>query len=681
MKSSSRKNLFPVRGLAILNPVPIEKNYALRYLDYMHENGLNHLQIHGDIHTLRRANIDGVIRYKKYPKYDKYKDSRYLGYVIPALQEITRYGRKLNINTYLWHHELEIPRKFLHDHKELLNKHGEVRLEHPLVSDFIINKHTDFFNTYPDISGTVITFLETSIPVLSLKYQELKPVERVIHILKILIKMHKKYNKELIIRPFASSHSATDQLVEAIKPFRKDITVMTKWCRGDWHFGLPVNPSIKKLSQLPLIIEGEVHGEYFGKGELPLVYPHYLKKMISDVSRYKIQGFVIRVDREGYVVRENKPEALNRFVGVNLIKNPHASLISLEREYAENKLNIPVGDFARLIRDSERVLRETLYIDNNHWNHGGRFFTLYYLINRYIPNVFTGEKIRSDEWFIFDKKNSPVKTVKNRMKENIELSENCMDFVKKNIPSYAEEYEMMHNAAKAWYYMFNLLDEYTANIRKKKTYDLNKWCRKLLDISRKFDKKYGKNHYFRRFGDSMGNRPARGKSVIERFVDDIMQYYKLEKKMRRKLNRDNRIIDYILCGSFLEGHLLSKETSYSFPLIYRNRFIRVAGSKPPLLARATEDQSELNQGWFSYILDTRKAKNFILEIEFASVSKFINIKVKINNNEETIYLRPKSYFISKQWEFKNYTKKIIDISFSKLTKEIAAVSGITLIES
>jgi len=682
MKLLTRENLFPVRGLGILNPVPIERDYALRYLEYMHKNGLNHLQIHGDIHTLQRANIDAVIRYKKYHKYDSYKDSKYLKYVIPTLQEITRYAKELNINTYLWNHELEIPQQFLHDHKEVLNKYGEVKLEHHLVKDFIINKHIDFFNTYPDISGSVVLLLETSIPVLQLQGQKLKPIERVIYILEILGEIHNRYNKELIVHAFASSHSATEKILKAISSLKVKVTVVTTWCRSDWHFGLPLNPSIKKLAKLhfPLLIEGEVHGEKLGKGELPLIYPYYLKKMIMQASRYKIQGFVIRVDREGYIVRENKPEAFNRFIGVNLIKNPCKSIKSLEKEYAEKKLHISAQAFSKLVKDSERLLRETLYIDDNHWNHSGRFPFLYYLINRYTPNIFTKERIRSDEWFVFEKRNKPVEIIKKRMRENIRIARHCLNFAKRNIPSYKKEYEMMCYAAKAWYFMFNLLDEYVANIKENKTCNLNKWYHKLLALSKEIDNKYGYNHYFRRVAYMLGNKFSREKSPVETFVEDIKQYYKLEKETHEKLGKDRSIIDYVLCGSFLEGHLLSKETNFSFPLIYKNRFIRVAGKKPSLLG-PIEDSSKLNQGWFSYVLDTKGAKNFILEIEFAKVSKFIDIRVKINNDEEVIDLCPKSYFVSRRWELKNYTKNIIDISFSKASKEIAAVSSIKLMNN
>ena len=50
-----------VRGINILNPVDIDREYYLNSIEYAIRNNYNHIQINGPIHNLKRSNLDGMM--------------------------------------------------------------------------------------------------------------------------------------------------------------------------------------------------------------------------------------------------------------------------------------------------------------------------------------------------------------------------------------------------------------------------------------------------------------------------------------------------------------------------------------------------------------------------------------------------------------------------------------------
>ena len=55
-----------VRGINILNPVDVDRDYYLKAIDFAIENNYNHIQLNGPIHDFKRSNVDGMVMYKKY---------------------------------------------------------------------------------------------------------------------------------------------------------------------------------------------------------------------------------------------------------------------------------------------------------------------------------------------------------------------------------------------------------------------------------------------------------------------------------------------------------------------------------------------------------------------------------------------------------------------------------------
>ena len=189
-----------VRGINILNPVDVDRDYYLKAIDFAIENNYNHIQLNGPIHDFKRCNVDGMTFYKKYAQFNYEKDEEYINYCLEVVNECLEKSHKAGIKTYMWHHELDVPSDFTSAFPEILNDSGDVEITHPLIKDFVENKLKDFFNAYPLMDGIVITFYETKIPLLRLKNQKLSQQERMEYVTNILYQTCKSMGKELIVR-------------------------------------------------------------------------------------------------------------------------------------------------------------------------------------------------------------------------------------------------------------------------------------------------------------------------------------------------------------------------------------------------------------------------------------------------------------------------------------------------
>ena len=150
-----------IKGIAVCNPVDIEKEYLLYTVDYAGKLGVNHIQVVGPIHNGVKGNIDGMTSYRKYSHFNNTKDMVYVDYSIDVINEACRKAREYGIKMYQWHHELDLPDEFKEVYPEILNGYGDIEVTHPIVKDFLENKVLDFFHAYPDMDGIILTLHET----------------------------------------------------------------------------------------------------------------------------------------------------------------------------------------------------------------------------------------------------------------------------------------------------------------------------------------------------------------------------------------------------------------------------------------------------------------------------------------------------------------------------------------
>lgn len=289
-----------IKGISFLNPVRVEGNYLMKCAKYAVEHGIKHFELIGPTHDPIRGNCDGMMFFRKYSQFNEGKDAEYIKYCEKVVNEALDLVAAHGIKSYYWHHELEIPIGFDEVYPEIHNADGDVEVTHPLIKDFLENKIEDFFYTYPNMSGIILTLHETRIPLLKLKNQKLDKVERVKYVTEILYNACKKLGKELIVRPFASIAKDYDDLMDAYERISSELLVCDKWTKYDWSLFRPSNPFFERIKN-PLIVETDIFGEYFGKGFLPLMLKKHITEKVEYCNSYGVRGYVSRIDRGGFI--------------------------------------------------------------------------------------------------------------------------------------------------------------------------------------------------------------------------------------------------------------------------------------------------------------------------------------------------------------------------------------------
>lgn len=289
-----------MKGISFLNPVRVEEKYLKKCAEYAIEHGIKHFELIGPTHDPVRGNCDGMMFFRKYAQFNAGKDADYIQYCEKVVNEALDMVAAHGIKSYYWHHELEIPIGFDEVYPEIHNADGDVEVTHPLIKDFLENKIEDFFYTYPNMSGIVLTLHETRIPLLKLKNQKLDKVERVKYVTEILYNTCKKLGKELIVRPFASVAKDYDDFMDAYERISNELLVCDKWTKYDWSLFRPSNAFLARIKN-PLIIEADIFGEYFGKGFLPLMLKKHITEKVAYCNGFGVRGYVSRIDRGGFI--------------------------------------------------------------------------------------------------------------------------------------------------------------------------------------------------------------------------------------------------------------------------------------------------------------------------------------------------------------------------------------------
>lgn len=290
-----------IKGISVCNPVEIDRDYLLYTIDYAAQNGFDHLQIIGPIHDYVKGNIDGMTMYRKYSGFNDEKNLEYVRFCEDVINEACKKAKNHGIKTFMWHHELYLPDKFKNEFPEIINSYGDIEASHPLIEDFLRNKIIDFFHTYPDMDGIILTLHETSIPLLKLKNQKLGKIERVKFVTEILYNSCISLGKELIVRPFASIEEDYDMLTKAYEEISTNLMVMDKWTQFDWSLTMPSNRFFNKIKSNPLFVEADIFGEFFGKGRLPLMLSKHIMDKFDYCSKFDPAGYVARIDRNGQI--------------------------------------------------------------------------------------------------------------------------------------------------------------------------------------------------------------------------------------------------------------------------------------------------------------------------------------------------------------------------------------------
>lgn len=594
-----------IKGISAVNPVDVEREYLLYTVDYAISHGFDHYQLIGPIHDPVKGNIDGMTLSKKYAQFNGEKNAEYVAYCMEHVNEALARLNAAGVKAYMWHHELELPTDFGKAFPEALNDYGDIEVTHPAVKDYLENKINDFFDAYPGMDGIILTLHETKVPLLKLKNQKLDKIGRVKYVTEILYSTCKARGKELIVRPFASIEEDYEMMTRAYEEISRDLVIMDKWTQFDWSLCLPDNKFYSKIKNNPLFVEGDIFGEFFGKGKLPLMLREHITSKFNYCEKFKPVGYVARIDRAGL-------DPFGEVNEVNLIIM-HAVLNGDDvDEKIDGFFRERYGEAAETVRaimeETESILKRVIYLRGYYYSQLSFFPKLNHSKNHFYFEMMRDEcNIASNEWFIpIGWQRGSLEGVMEEKESAVRDSERLLaslEAVKDKMP--ASEYENIHTkfrnlelVAKIWKSLTDAFYGY-AKYFEKCDECYREYLLRAVEKLREYNE-IGKAELGDKFYCISGDSLAGGGryELVEMFCTEILETFEIEDKWARKL-ADEGLYDYVIAGGCTEGHKLQKEVNFSDTMIADGRLARVPGN-------ARRGWSAINaHGWFSYEVAVR----------------------------------------------------------------------------
>lgn len=628
-----------IRGINVCNPVKVEKDYLLYAVKYAQKYGMNHIQINGPIHDGVRGNIDGMTQYRKYACFNSEKDLDYVATCMDAVNTACEEAEKHGISIYLWHHELELPYGFTEKYPETVNESGDVEVTHPKVKDFLEHKLGDFFEAYPKMAGLILTLHETKVPLLKLKNQKLGEIERVKYVTQILHDTCKRYGKELIVRPFASIEEDYVMMEKAYEEVSLTMPMMDKWTQFDWSLTLPNNHFFQKIERNPLLVEGDIFGEFFGKGYLPVMLKKHLKDKVSYCDSFSPLGYVVRIDRGGR----------NFFGDINEVNmaifnacNQKRDVEQTVSEFFAERYPKVAKELQALMEKTEDVQTKMFYANGFYFTESSHFPSLNHSKNHYYFELFSDEcGIDSNEWFVPRAwKRGPVADLITEKKQAMEDATKMFAELeslkgKMEDAEYQTLWKKFYNlklTAEIWYQLAQTFRNYVLCFQGADSTAEEKLQQCLDTLLRKQKEGYellGDDFYG--MSSSLHGAEVK-KDRITQFVNEVRQCYLAEKMQWQGLWQKTDLTDAIVCGSATEGHFLQKEVNFSDTLLTEDGICRISGN-----SMGAEWATIKAHGWFSYQLAvTPHAVNKIV-IEAGALEDGLDMKVTVGESEYQIH--------------------------------------------
>lgn len=671
MERENNKEL--IKGISVANPVEVEKEYLLYTVEYAKEKGFNHMQFIGPIHDGVKGNIDGMTPYRKYSQFNDEKCLSYIEQALDAIHAACEKTVKYGIKTYVWHHELELPSGFQKAYPEVTNGCGDIEVTHPRVKDFLEHKIEDFFFAYPDIDGIILTLHETKIPLLKLKDQKLGKIERVKYVTQILYDMCKKLGKELIVRPFASLEDDYVMMAQAYEEISTELLIMDKWTQFDWSLCLPNNEFYRKIKNNPLLVEADVFGEFFGKGRLPIMLKEHIAEKFRYCNTFGPRGYVARIDRAGEIPFGDVNE-VNIYI-------THARLEEIDVDKEIDRFFVAkYGKAADKVRDimeeTEDILRKTIYVKGYYFTELSFFPTLNHCKNHYYFEMMTkGCNIVSDEWYI--PRNWKRGTLEGILEEKQQAMEDAGKLYEKVLALEAEmepiEYKKLwvkfcnlKFVTEIWLSLVKVIMSYVQYFEGCTETLEDAFYQEVQILREKNDRGMeilGEKFYCTNAVESFGTGADIGK-----FVDDICESFRMEKIETERLQKDQEVLDYVICGGAMEGHALQKEVNYSDTLLCKDGLCRIPGNY-----RGAEWSSITAHGWFSYEVKLKPHGKNRIDITMGSIHEELDVCIYIGDEKHCVRNASPE---SRQYSFlyaETAGKTSVRIRFEKLSKNIPCV--------
>lgn len=627
-------------GISVCNPTVFDRDYLLKTADYAIHHGVKHYQFIGPIHNPEIGNVDGMVFYRKYARFNDEKNADYIQFCLKTVNEVCEKLSAAGVKTYMWHHELELPERFRDEYPEICNSYGDVEITHPLVKDFLENKLTDFFAAYPKMDGLILTLHETRIPLLKLQNQKLDKVDRVKYVTGILHDTCGALGKELIVRPFASIEEDYEMMTHAYEQISPDMVIMDKWTQFDWSLTLPANAFFRKIKHNPLLVETDIFGEYFGLGILPIMLRKHIIDNFAYCETFHPLGYVSRIDRAGYDAFGDVNEVNYHIMEACL--NGSDVDAAIDAFFAERYGEAGVAVRA-LMEDTEDIQRHIFNLQNYYFSEGSRFPSLNHCKNHFYFEIMKEDHhLVSGEWFIplgwergdltalLDEKAKAATDCDRLLNEARQLKNNLAS---EDHAVLLTKFTNLAYVAKVWQALMEVFLHYTKYFELQDVQHetaLQDTLERLLQLEAKARSLLGDEFYIKKLSSNARASYTTAKEPLQAFVADVRENFRIEKAMHGQLSAQN-LTDFVICGGCFEGHKLMKEVNFSDTYIKPDGICRIPGTY-----RGKSFSTVNAHGWFSYEVKVKPGIVNTLVITAAGSEGHIDFDMTIGSHHHEI---------------------------------------------
>lgn len=215
-----------------------------------------------------------------------------------AREGLIDYCHSLGMQVTVWVRELaDLPGPWMPEHL------GDIREDNDQLWAAIDERYQWILSeAIPGVDGLVLTVVETQVRATA------TPIMR--RIVDIVNRQCKNHGKYLMVRTFVWHPDELAGVMGAIDELPRDMVIMSKVVPQDWQMRGTHAAEIGAVGGRPQIVEYDVAGEYFLKGDVANCFPDIIKRQFDYGLTKNVQGICVRVDRDDFNIL-HQPQEVN----------------------------------------------------------------------------------------------------------------------------------------------------------------------------------------------------------------------------------------------------------------------------------------------------------------------------------------------------------------------------------
>jgi len=329
-----------LRGWNILSD---DVDLGMGAIDAIPEYGINHLQ-------LSHYNIMDL------------KDVRNPQRLLTTRKFIEAAKRKGVENIYVWDHAL-YGLEYYPD--EFKNRDGLINLDNPDFWKWIKADYHSMLDSLPDISGIILTFVETGAHV-EQQYSEIlksdaeKLASLVDSVASVIID---ERNLELYIRTFVHRPQQLEYMVGCANLVKHPkVKVMSKEVPHDFFIPHPVSEFINRYEK-DVIIEFDLGHEYNGQGVVASVLPELTIERWKYFARQpNVIGYVARTDREKTTQNVGRATEVNIYALKRISEDTSLTAETIVEEFIEKRYGKKAVPYLKdVFMETDEIMESMFY--------------------------------------------------------------------------------------------------------------------------------------------------------------------------------------------------------------------------------------------------------------------------------------------------------------------------------